>query len=47
MTLDQKIGQTAQADMYSFSTPNWETDPTYAAKLQLGSVLAGGNGCPD
>jgi hypothetical protein len=46
MTLDQKLGQTIQLDLYSVTGKNG-TDATLASKLHLGSVLIGGNGAPD
>ena len=46
MTLDQKIGQTIQADFYSIASKN-HTDLTLVTKHHLGSLLVGGNGCPD
>lgn len=45
MTLDQKIGQTIQADFFAITNKN-KTDPTLAQKYHLGSLLVGGNGCP-
>lgn len=46
MTLDQKIGQTIQVDFYGI-TSKGKTDAALAAKYHLGSLLVGGNGCPD
>lgn len=46
MTIDQKIGQTIQADFYSFEKKG-VTDPSDAIKYHLGSLLVGGNGAPD
>lgn len=46
MTIDQKIGQTIQADFYSLQKKNI-TDPADAIKFNLGSLLVGGNGAPD
>jgi hypothetical protein len=46
MTLDQKIGQTIQVDFYSMVGKNG-TSQAEAVKLALGSLLVGGNGCPD
>lgn len=46
MTLDQKIGQTIQVDFYAMASKNG-TASTEAVKLALGSLLVGGNGCPD
>lgn len=46
MTVDQKIGQTVQLDLYSVVDKNG-TDPTLALKWHLGSLLIGGNGVPD
>ena len=47
MTIDQKIGQTIQADLYAITSPKGGTDAALASKYHLGSVLVGGNGCPD
>lgn len=46
MTLDQKIGQTVQLDLYALTNKNG-TEPSLASKLHLGSVLVGGQGAPD
>ena len=46
MTLDQKIGQTIQADFYAI-TSKGHTDPALATKFHFGSLLVGGDGCPD
>lgn len=46
MSLDQKIGQTIQVDFYAL-TSKAGTSPSDAIKYSLGSVLIGGNGCPD
>ena len=46
MTLDQKIGQAMQVDFGAFSAKN-KTDENEAVKLHLGSLLVGGDGCPD
>lgn len=46
MSLDQKIGQTIQVDFYAMATKNGSSQ-TDAVKLALGSLLVGGNGCPD
>jgi len=46
MTLDQKIGQTIQVDFYAMVGKNGTTQ-TDAVKFALGSLLVGGNGCPD
>lgn len=46
MSLDQKIGQTIQVDFYAMVGKNGTTQ-TDAVKLALGSLLVGGNGCPD
>jgi hypothetical protein len=46
MSLDQKIGQTIQVDFYSMVGKNGTTSAD-AIKLALGSLLVGGNGCPD
>ena len=46
MTLDQKIGQTIQADLYSITHDDY-TDPAMVEQYHFGSVLVGGNGCPD
>jgi hypothetical protein len=45
MTLDQKIGQTIQAD-FDAITEKSVTDPTLATTFALGSLLVGGNGAP-
>lgn len=45
MTLDQKIGQTIQADFYAI-TSKGKTSFSEAASLHLGSLLVGGNGAP-
>ena len=45
MTLDQKIGQTIQADFYAI-TSKGKTDPNEALSMNLGSLLVGGNGAP-
>lgn len=46
MSLDQKIGQTIQVDFYAMVNKNG-TSQAEAVKLALGSLLVGGNGCPD
>ena len=46
MTVDQKIGQTIQVDFYAMVNKNGTTQ-TDAVKFALGSLLVGGNGCPD
>jgi len=46
MSLDQKIGQTIQVDFYSMVGKNGTTSAD-AIKFALGSLLVGGNGCPD
>ena len=46
MTLDQKIGQTIQVDFYAMHGKNG-TSQDDAINLALGSLLIGGNGCPD
>ncbi len=46
MTLDQKIGQTIQLDFYGITGKNGTTSAD-AIKFSLGSLLVGGNGCPD
>ena len=46
MTLDQKIGQTIQADFYSIASKN-HTDLNLVTKHHFGSLLVGGDGCPD
>jgi beta-glucosidase len=46
MSLDQKIGQTIQLDFYGLANKNGTTDAD-AIKYSLGSLLVGGNGCPD
>jgi hypothetical protein len=46
MSLDQKIGQTIQVDFYAMVNKNGTTQ-TDAVKFALGSLLVGGNGCPD
>lgn len=45
MTLDQKIGQTIQADFYAI-TSKGKTNYAEAVSLHLGSLLVGGNGAP-
>jgi hypothetical protein len=45
MTVEQKIGQTIQADFYAL-TSKGKTDYSEAVSLHLGSVLVGGNGAP-
>lgn len=45
MTVDQKIGQTIQADFYAI-TSKGKTDYSEAVSLHLGSLLVGGNGAP-
>ena len=46
MTLDQKIGQTIQLDFYGVTSKTGTTSAD-AIKFSLGSLLVGGNGCPD
>ena len=46
MSVDQKIGQTIQVDFYAMANKNGTTSAE-AVKLALGSLLVGGNGCPD
>ncbi len=46
MNLDQKIGQTIQVDFYALTSKNGTT-ANDAIKYSIGSVLVGGNGCPD
>ncbi len=46
MTIDQKIGQTIQLDFYGITGKNGTTSAD-AIKLSLGSLLVGGDGCPD
>lgn len=46
MTLDQKIGQTIQLDFYGLTRRNHTSDAD-AVKYALGSILVGGDGCPD
>jgi hypothetical protein len=46
MTIDQKIGQTIQLDFYGL-TGKTGTTSADAIKFSLGSILVGGNGCPD
>lgn len=46
MSLDQKIGQTIQLDFYGLTTKSG-TSNADAIKYALGSILVGGNGCPD
>lgn len=46
MSLDQKIGQTIQVDFYGITSKNGTT-VSDAIKYSLGSILIGGNGCPD
>ena len=46
MNLDQKIGQTIQVDFYGI-TSKTGTSVSDAVKYSLGSILIGGNGCPD
>ena len=45
MTLEQKIGQTIQADFYAITSKD-KTNASEAATLHLGSLLVGGNGAP-
>lgn len=45
MTVEQKIGQTIQADFYAI-TSKGKTDYAEAVNLHLGSLLVGGNGAP-
>lgn len=45
MTIDQKIGQTIQADFYAI-TSKGKTNYAEAVSLHLGSLLVGGNGAP-
>lgn len=45
MTLEQKIGQTIQADIQGI-TEKESTNPQEAADLFLGSLLVGGNAAP-
>ena len=45
MNLEQKIGQTIQADFYAITSKD-KTDPNEAVSLNLGSLLVGGNGAP-
>lgn len=46
MTLEQKIGQTLQVD-FGALTSKKGTDEQLAIKLNLGSLLVGGDGMPD
>ena len=46
MNVDQKIGQTIQLDFYGL-TGKTGTTSAEAIKFSLGSLLVGGNGCPD
>lgn len=46
MTLDQLIGQTIQTDFYVIASPNF-TDTDMVRNYHFGSMLVGGNGCPD
>lgn len=46
MTVDQKIGQVLQVD-FNAITGKKGTDPEEAIKLNLGSLLVGGDGTPD
>lgn len=46
MTLNQKIGQTIQLDFYGLTRKNHTSD-TDAIKYAIGSILVGGDGCPD
>jgi beta-glucosidase len=46
MSLDQKIGQTIQLDFYGLTSKTGTTSAD-AIKFSLGSLLVGGNGCPD
>lgn len=47
MTLDQKIGQTIQADMEFITNREKNiTDPQEALKYNLGSLLISGNAAP-
>jgi hypothetical protein len=46
MSLDQKIGQTIQLDFYGLTKRNHTSD-TDAVKYAIGSILVGGDGCPD
>lgn len=45
MTLDQKLGQILQIDLYAI-TQKGITDPNEALTLNLGSLLVAGNGAP-
>lgn len=45
MTLDQKLGQILQIDLYAI-TQKGVTDPNEALTLNLGSLLVAGNGAP-
>lgn len=47
MSLDQKIGQTIQADFYSITTSRNVTEASEAAKYHFGSLLVGGDGAPN
>lgn len=47
MTIDQKIGQTLQVDLYAITNAKNGTDGAEAVKYNLGSILVSGNGCPD
>lgn len=46
MTLEQKIGQTLQVDFETWHVKKG-TDQQLAIKLNLGSLLVGGDGMPD
>lgn len=46
MTLDEKIGQTIQADFIQITNKNG-TDPALALKYHMGSLLIAGDGVPD
>ncbi|CAD8093286.1 unnamed protein product [Paramecium sonneborni] len=47
MTLQQKIGQTLQVDITSFNDEQGNTHYEQISQHFLGSILVGGNGCPD
>jgi beta-glucosidase len=46
MTFEQKVGQMTQADIGSLNVDGF-TDPSLVQKWHLGSVLVGGDSCPD
>ena len=46
MTLDEKIGQMTQADIGSLNVHGY-TDASIIDRFKIGSVLVGGDSCPD